>query len=282
MRMRTRLAALLIAAPLALTGCGGSSSPSPSGTSTAAASSAAPAGIPAVSAGQEVDKTAFVKGMSQAQTNAKTFAMDMDIDVTAAGTAQKMKLVGAVDSSNPASPKMKATITMAILPEPMEMLMVDQNIYIKMSMLGNKYMKMGLDDLAKQSGQDVTGLMDPSKQLERQMSAITKVVYVGEEEVSGVKTKHYTATMDGEAAVKMSGQSLPSSVTLGKAIPMNLWLDEQNRPRKLAMDMTIGEKDSMKMVGTMSKFGEPVTVTAPPASEVTTAPNMPAAPSKAS
>ncbi len=281
MRMRTRLAALMVAAPLALTGCGGSSSPSPSGTATAAASSAAPAGIPVVSAGQEVDKAAFIKGMSEAQTNAKTFAMDMDIDVTAAGTPQKMKLVGAVDSSNPASPKMKATITMPVLPEPMEMVMVDQNIYMKMSMLGNKYIKMSLADLAKTSGQDLTQLMDPSKQLERQMSAITKVVYVGDEDVSGVKTRHYTATMDGEAAVKLSGQSLPSSATLGKAIPMNLWLDEQNRPKKMAMDMTIGDKDSMKMVGTMSKYGEPVTVTAPPASEVTTMPNMPA-PSKTS
>lgn len=271
MRLRTRLAAVLVAAPLVLSGCGGSgtTSPAPGAPNTSTAAVA----LPAVAPGQTVDKDAFVEAMTKAQQEAKTSAINMDMDITTQGKTTKVTVAGVADLSDPASPRMKLGMTVPGVSAPIDMIMIDNSVFMKMPQSGDKYLQMSMADLTKATGQDLTQLMDPSKQLERSKAAITQVTFIGDEDVNGTKTRHYRAVLDGQAAMAMAGQtSLPSTMSLSNSIPYDLWMDEKFRPRKITMNMSMGSAMTMKMSGTMDKYGEPVTITRPPASQVTSTP----------
>lgn len=278
---KTRAAAAFLAAPLLLAAACGGGSGTATGSATAAGSSAGGApgssvtagDIRSAKAGQEVDKNAFVEAVSKGTAAAKTYAMDLKMDMSGQQTGT-MTMTGVADVSDQANPKMKMLMEVpgaggASSPGSIEMLLVDRVMYMKMPGSAGKYYKMTMDEVTKISGQDLTQAMNPTAQLETMKSAVRQVTFVGEEDVDGVETRHYKASIDtaGLTPTPSGAAGSPSSMSLPSQMPYDIWLDEENRTRKFTMEMAI-QGMTVTYDGTLDKFGEPVSIAAPAASQV--------------
>ena len=128
------------------------------------------------------------------------------------------------------------------------------------------------------------GAQDPTRQLEYLRGVSDSVEKVGEEEVRGVRTTRYEAIVDLEKEAAGQGDEAKKAQDeiveqLGTSkIPVEVWLDEQNRVRRYAINMTVpvpanaaspsaARKDATmrtQMVAEYYDFGTPVNVQAPP------------------
>ncbi|MBK7721565.1 MAG: LppX_LprAFG lipoprotein [Austwickia sp.] len=289
---KTRIAAVVLAAPLLLAACGNSgsgSSPSSSAGALAAsgtsATSAGLADLGSAQAGQEVDKNSFVEAVNKGTASAKTYALSMTMNMSGQQSGA-IAMNGVADVSDQTNQKMKMSMEMpgtagASSPGNIDMILVDKVMYMKMPGSAGKYFKMTLEEMAKMSGQDLTQAMNPTAQLEKMKESMKKVTFVGEEDIDGVKTRHYKAVIDtteilpssttsaspsstGTATASSTADSSPS---LPKEMPYDIWLDGENRTRKFAMEMAVSGM-TVKYDGKLDKFGEPVSISAPPASQV--------------
>lgn len=122
---------------------------------------------------------------------------------------------------------------------------------------------------------------DPTAQLEYLRGVSDSVEKVGTEKVRGVPTTRYEATIDMEKALAEQGGTQKAYDELVRQtgieeLPVQTWLDDQNRVRRFAMDMTMtppenpdssgmpgGGKMRMSMVAEYYDFGTPVNVQAP-------------------
>jgi hypothetical protein len=108
------------------------------------------------------------------------------------------------------------------------------------------------------------GSLDPSAMFDRFSDAITGGTYVGKETVDGTQTDHYRLTVDARAVAS----ALPSQAAgAASAIPatetMDVWFDGDGRYKQMTMKVG-GETVSESF----TKWGEPVDISAPPASQV--------------
>jgi hypothetical protein len=112
---------------------------------------------------------------------------------------------------------------------------------------------------------------DPTKILALLAEAGVPVTEVGPSSVDGVPTTEYQATVDlagaaGASAGSALGSQIAHSLGLG-SIPVSVWIDDQGRVRKLTTDFSVlGVHLDVSM--NLSRFGEPVTVSPPPADQV--------------
>jgi hypothetical protein len=87
---------------------------------------------------------------------------------------------------------------------------------------------------------------------------------------------HYVLTVDSKKAAKAQGQRWQQGMP--DTISYDLWLDGSDLMRRIEFDLgavTGGQAGSGGMVMTMSDWGEPVTVEAPPASAIVEMPGTP-------
>jgi LppX_LprAFG lipoprotein len=101
------------------------------------------------------------------------------------------------------------------------------------------------------------------------ITAAKSVKPVGEETITGVKTTHYAVVVDiAKLPAELPGKDALTSSGL-KTLPLDLFVDEQGRPIRVTEDFTVqGQQVSTNV--TVSDYNKPVTVTAPPASQVST------------
>ncbi|MFH8789698.1 hypothetical protein [Streptomyces roseoverticillatus] len=153
---------------------------------------------------------------------------------------------------------------------------------------GKRWMKLDLAAMAKESGGDSKGLQqllgggqgqsqDPAKQMAL-LKASPNVKLVGEETVDGKKAQHYKGTLSADEAVKsnksLEGLSEKDRQELLDTIKqagitqydMDVWLDSGDLPVKLVMNMDSG-KGRMEISETLTDYGTPVDVQAPPADQ---------------
>lgn len=89
----------------------------------------------------------------------------------------------------------------------------------------------------------------------------------GSEPVGGVSTTHYTMRLNPKQ-VQSSPQLSGLLAALGSnPIPVDLWLDGQDRPVKFTIQVAIGSTQFPITVA-VSKFDAPVSIAAPPADQV--------------
>ena len=123
-------------------------------------------------------------------------------------------------------------------------------------------------------------------------AGVFDVEAAGEEEIGGVPTVHYEGTIDLTKACRTSATSWARTSTtrrrsssrprstssrrcIDERIPFEMWIDEENLPRRMKISMDFGDlvpgSDEAKMDMTVdySNFGEPVHVQVPAESEVT-------------
>ncbi|CAA9463373.1 MAG: hypothetical protein AVDCRST_MAG25-1169 [uncultured Rubrobacteraceae bacterium] len=122
---------------------------------------------------------------------------------------------------------------------------------------------------------------DPTRQLEYLRGVSDSVEKVGVEEVRGVRTTHYEAVVDlkneaagGDAEAQEAQDEMVEKLGASK-FPVEVWLDDQNRVRRYAMNATVpvpedapemseGGKMQTSIVAEYYDFGTPVDVQAPP------------------
>jgi hypothetical protein len=174
----------------------------------------------------------------------------------------------------------------------LEIRVVDQTIYLKVPELssatgGKPWVKLDLSSYESALGSSGSSNPlggatsgDPTQLLQVLNQVGAHVTEVGPATIDGVPTTEYQATLDLSKAMGAGGSSSSSSSALGSQlsqglaqalglgnIPVSVWVDNDGRARRMTMNMSIfGIHLDMAM--DLSKFGEAVTVTPPPADQV--------------
>ena len=108
-----------------------------------------------------------------------------------------------------------------------------------------------------------TDQMDPLQSIKAMESAVRSSERVGKQTMDGVTVEHYKLTVDTAALVKGLSTAQLAQAKVPKSITYDLWLDEQHRLHRTSFDMS-GEH----FEATMSKWGQPVKVDAPPHAQI--------------
>jgi hypothetical protein len=265
LKFRRVAAALILPAVLATAACGKQAEPTP-GTNTAAGatsatSSAATSDAAATTAQPYQDKAALIAGLKSGASSATTAHVAMDMK--AAGQSITMEGDTKIDAANPA---MQVSMDMGSQMK-LQMILVDKKVYLK-GMPGLPAGKWAVVDSSSDVGKQMESSLaqaDPTKMYDQFEKAVTDVKPMGEDPVDGDKAYKYELTLD----TKAMGDSLPSdsAAQIPDSITYLVWIDDANHLRKVSFDV-MGSKATM----TMSKYGEPVDITAPPAAQTVKAP----------
>lgn len=99
--------------------------------------------------------------------------------------------------------------------------------------------------------------------------AAKSVKVVGSDTVGGVQTTRYHVVVDASKVPSsmLSKQALQSSGI--KTVPVDLWVDGQGRPVQVSEHLAV-QGQTVSVRATITKYNQPVTIQAPPASEVST------------
>ncbi|TDB98124.1 hypothetical protein [Actinomadura sp. 7K534] len=170
----------------------------------------------------------------------------------------------------------------------MEQRLVGRTIYMKMPMLSQlgggsaskPWLKMSLDELGRKSGLNVDQLLQQSRQMDpvqntKMLTASKDAREVGKETVDGVQTTHYTGTYRLEDALAQLPADQQEVLRKGYAqtgmdsMQFDLWVDDQQLPRKMTMKGQQTADGVMTMTIKYRDFGKPVNIAAPPANQVT-------------
>ncbi len=261
--------AAVAALSLSLTGCLGS------------------AGEAGKEAGKQVKLTAAEILGKSAQNTSKvdTFSMNVAVDSQVSQAAMTMKMKADV--------RLRPTVAMHMTTEPtsvqgttvpgMEMIMDSKAMYMKMAALsqangGKPWSKVLLSDLGAMSGMNLSGLMDQAKKQSpaeqtKMLTASKDAREVGTETVDGVKTRHFTGTvqltealgkLDAEtrAAMEKQYQQIGAS-----SMNFDIWVGDDDLPRKMVAKIATAQ-GPMTTTAQYSDYGKQVDVSPPPASEV--------------
>lgn len=215
-------------------------------------------------AGDEIDPSEFLDVYAQAlddATSAKvTITIQGSLPVSGSGVADY--------STTP--PSMQIVMNDTSTGQDQEMVMVDGILYIELS--PDRFVKYDLDDPAGPLGAGFGDFLDPRSMVDLLEEGVTGATYVGEEDVDGESMEHYTVTLDPSALT--SELELPSGAptdAVPESLTFEIWVDEDGLLRR----QLTGEAGSPGSVEQrFDDWGEPVTITAPPASQVTELPNV--------
>ncbi|SFP33708.1 hypothetical protein SAMN05421810_102301 [Amycolatopsis arida] len=271
---RTALTAAGVALVIALAGCGGKDG----GSATPIDNPAQGGGATMFASIQELAQAATAQ-TQKSQSARFTFEMDM-AGQKASGSGQ-----GRFVGENPAM-----SMTMGMGGQSMEVRLVDNALYMKMpegsAPEGMKpWIKTSLDgdDPMSQSVRQSLGQNDPAKTLDMIQEAGGKIVKSEQAQLDGQPTTHYVIEVDAVKMMEKQGQANPmldsaegrQAMEQIGTIPMELWLNGDQLPVQVVMDMSkmmeaagqAGQTGKMTMKYT--DWGAPVTIEAPPADQVT-------------
>jgi hypothetical protein len=161
----------------------------------------------------------------------------------------------------------------------MEIRMLDGVMYMAMPPMTpqGKFIKIDTNDPNSPLG-DLGGVTtgDPLATFDAFDAGLQEVEYVGTEDVEGEQMDHYVLTVDAKRAAKAQDQKWQPGMP--DTISYDMWLDESDLMRRIEFDMggMMGQAGgSGGMVMTMSDWGKPVSVKAPPASDLVQMPGRP-------
>lgn len=233
---------------------GSACSKADTGTTTAGTQAQSATATPSPTATGKVysDKAAFIAALKASTKDLKSAHTTMEMT----GQGQEITVEG--DTRLGDDPAGAFTMSMAGMD--LEVLMVDKKVYVK-GIPGQDPAKWAALDENSDMGKELASSvdqLDPNLMYDDFEKALTDVKHVGTETVDGESMAKYELTMDTK--------SIPDLPTQDAQIPETLtytaWLDDQDRMRKVTFEIA-----GMTAVVTMSKFDEPVDVTAPPADQ---------------
>lgn len=252
---KSLVGAVAVVSTLVVAGCGSASDISGSGSASltkqnfATAVSQATQGVGSV----HMSGTFSTQGQSFDVTSDQSFG-DGTIKGFAASITMNLPTVGTLDAR-----------------------LVGGIMYLNAAKLGlggsgaKPWVKIDLTDTSNPIGamfSKITSNFGP-QQLSTALKAMSTLTKVGSETVDGVATTHYKATIDTSKISSSLGVDLSQlgigASALPKTVPYDVWLDASSRPVKVLM--------TTPQVSTelhFSRWGAPVTVVAPPATQVGT------------
>jgi len=216
--------------------------------------------------GETVDPSEFVDRVLGSLSDATTAHLSM----TTTGGTSGMTMEGDVDySASP--PEMDMTMTSPTQPDAeIGFRLVDGVMYMQMAQIGNgKWLKMDLNGKNSPLSGGLMDQMNPGAGLEQMQSAIDDVTYVGEEDVDGETLQHYTMKVRSRAFRSLQGSlGTTAGSKLPSLITYDIWTDDDGMMRQT--ELAMGDLGSVAV--TMSDWGEPVDISAPPESDIMTMP----------
>jgi hypothetical protein len=163
--------------------------------------------------------------------------------------------------------------------------LLNNMIYLKIPALagqtgGKPWVSFSLDQLGKTAGIDVKAMQDQGHQADpalnaKMLTASKDVHSVGKETVDGVSTTHYKGTIVLSDAMKelSSDQQTQAKKLFGQdgldKMNFNTWIDEKQLPRKMTLATPADSKLKFTTAMHYTDFNSAVSITAPPASQVT-------------
>lgn len=253
---RSAVALVVLPFVLGAAACGKTDTPTTGATQSPGSSATTTA-----SAGQPFkDKASFVAALKAATKNGTTAHLTVDVDTA----GEKVTMAGdtKIDASHPA---MK--MSMEVSGEKVDLVVVDGKVYMQ-GFPGLAPGKWATIDGSSAVGKQISGALgqaDPARMYDQFDKAVTYIKYVGPDTVDGDKAYQYDLTLD----TKSMAANLPAGQQgkLPKTIKYTVWVDESNHLRKVVFDI-LGSSAVM----TMSHYGEPVDIKAPPPSDTVKAP----------
>jgi hypothetical protein len=260
--MRRLVLALVLLASLAASACGGGSEPG----------------------AEQVSPDAVV--LAASKTN-ETGSYEADISGTMdiAGQSIDLSGTGAFDAAKQRG-HMSYSMNLNGVDLDMEMVFAYPVIYMELPPesgqlpAGKKWIKMDLEKLGQEAGLDLDQLMgagqtDPSQGLDF-LRGVTGVHAVGDEEVRGVSTTHYTGVVDLATLGSEHPELKPSIDQLVQQsgisrVPVEVWIDGDGFVRRMKQTLEgsgSGLPMNMTMTTDLYDFGTDVSVKEPPADEV--------------
>jgi hypothetical protein len=239
---------------------------SPSASDPAAAgSTSADAGD--TGSGGHLDRDGLVQAITAGPLKAGSAHLKMTMSGAMSVTAE-----GDV-SYTKAGPEMKLTMSMAQMGAgEMDMRVVGGIVYLTIPSVTppGKFLKIDPQDksnpMSKSFG-SLSGQMDPLNSVRAMTSGVRKVTFVGTEAVDGQDADHYRVVVDSAAMFKaMKQKTVPG---MPKNLTYDMWLDDRDLLRRMQFEVAGQTVDI-----SMSKWGEPVSVEAPPAGKVVDASSM--------
>lgn len=269
---------------LTMAACGGNGTETADETPASTASSTTTQESPAGEESSPAEDTASEGGysadelldhMKAAIADAESAHVTMEVN----GNGQAMTGEGDVSYAGD-STAMQMTMTIPQMGAgEMELRMLDGVMYMAMPPMTpkGKFIKIDTNDPNSPFG-DLSGVTtgDPLATFDAFDAGLQDVKYVGAEDVDGEQMDHYVLTVDAKKAAKAQGQQWQKGMP--DTISYDMWLDGSDLMRRIEFDMGAmmgGQPGSGGMVMTMSDWGEPVKVTAPPAKDIVDMPGMP-------
>jgi len=264
---RVAAAGIATAAVFGLAACGDDSdSSAPNAESSAETSSDTGSGDSGstgggdLSAGDEVSAAEMTDVLSTATSSMTTAHMTMDMAMKAQGQSMNMSGEGDVQMK-----PLAQHMTMDMMGQKIEMIMVDDFMYMNGGQGG--WIKMSLDDVAKQSGlgEAADTMTNPLAAVEMMSGSIKGATFEGEEDVDGVEASHYTVEIDSQKYFKNFGAAASAAGSMPDTMEQELWVDEEGR--MVQSKVSLGAMGDVTV--NVTEHGEPVDIKAPPKSQVT-------------
>lgn len=248
---KTIVGTVAVLSTLALAGCGNATDISGSQGATLTKENFASAMDSATAQARSVHISGTVSAAGQQMT--------LSADESLGGSSLK-DLTGAMTMTLPGMGQMQARF-------------VSGTIYLNVANLGlpgsagKPWMKIDLTDPSNPLGAAFSKIaaLNPSQMMDT-FKSITTLTTVGSETVDGIQTTHYKVAVDTAKVANLMGLSQNQRSDLAsmpKTLTYDVWVDGTSRPVKLSMAI-----QTMRMEMHFSKWGEPVHVVAPPASQV--------------
>jgi hypothetical protein len=233
-------------------------------------------------------------------TEAGSSRIEFTMAMEAEGRSFTMRGDGVFDYT---SPRGRMTLDLGALSEVaggalgngrLELVLDGSAYYMKfpeaMQLIGKQWLKIDLEEVGELTGADLGALQqanqNPAQLMQFLRGASDDIEELGKEEVRGVETTHYRATVDLEEAAEQGAEigelsdemreQLQAEIERMKAqtgletLPVDVWVDEENLLRRMQMDVSFaveGEQVGMDTTMDFFDFGVDVRVAPPPAEQ---------------
>ena len=264
--LRTMTTAVAVTAMLALSACGDGGGPGPTegseresgATSTSGTTAAAEESPPKSSSststdtGTPFDSKEFTSRMEKAVEANPTVAIDVDVTL---GGEQEVSAKGVQDLANNA---LEMDVEMG--GQELGYRLVDGDYYLAQPPKWVPVTKDSTNPVIQQTLEQVQ-LLSMRKQFDAFVAGVVGAGDKGSEEIDGVATTHYTATVDLAEATEALGQENAEGAP--ETVIYDVWLDEDDLIRQMTF-----EQDGSVATMTASDWGEPVAIERPKDSEI--------------